>query len=101
MSYCEVMSNEYRFFRVYPHLIQKFMPKYIGRIVKFLASEFGMVIDGLYLENYKTPDVVVVMSGKLPMAAVKERFGNMRGIRFGERVVVSEETFSSLEGSVI
>ena len=99
MSYYEIISNEYRFGRVYPHLTQKYMPKDIGKIVQFLTSEFGMTLDGLYLENYKTPDVVVVMKGALPMAAIKERFSNMQGVRFGERVVVSDATFSSLEGS--
>jgi hypothetical protein len=101
MSYYEVISNEYRFGRVYPHLIQKYMPKDIGQIVQYLTSELGMVLDGLYLENYKTPDVVVVMKGKLPMAAIKERFDNIQGIRFGEHVVVSDATFSSLEGSAL
>jgi hypothetical protein len=99
MSYYEVISQSYRFGRVYDHLIEKHMPEDIKKLVDYLSKEHGLALDGIYLENYKAPDRVVVMKGKLPIEALRAKFPEGNGLRYSETTVISDKTFSSLEGS--
>jgi hypothetical protein len=58
-----------------------------------------MQLEGLYLENYKAPDTVVVMKGSLPIDLLKIQFGSIEGLRYEGAKVISDKTFSSLEGA--
>lgn len=99
MSYYEIISHGYRFGRVLPEHVEARMPEDLGKIVTFLQNEHGMLLEGIYLENYKSPDSVVVVKGKLPMHQLVSKFSGMPGLRFGEQSIVSDTTFSILEGS--
>lgn len=100
MTYYERISHNYRFGRIYDHLIYEYMPEDIGKIVQYLVSEHGLAVEGIYLENYKSPDLVIVMNGKLPMHDIAVNFRHMKDIRFAEGGIVSDRTYSSLEGKL-
>jgi len=98
MSYYEVISHSYRFGRVLPEFVETHMPEDIGKIVAFLQNQHGMLLDGIYLENYKTSDRIVVLKGAHPMRQLVKKFSAMPGLRFKAQSIVSDATFSSLDG---
>lgn len=75
------------------------MPEDIGKIVTYLIEEHSMQLDGIYLENYKCPDRIVVMKGQLPIDAIKKQFGKIHGLAFSDSKITSGITYSALEGS--
>jgi hypothetical protein len=75
------------------------MPRDLAPLVDYLARQCGMQLEGLYLENYKAPDTVVVMKGPLPIDLLKSQFGGIEGLRYEGCKVISDLSFSSLEGS--
>lgn len=97
MSYYDVISHDYRFGRVYAHLTEKYMPEDLLPLVAYLQATHGMELDGIYLENYKAPDRVVVVRGALPIEELKSRFPEGNGLRYSPVGVTSDVTFSSLE----
>ncbi len=99
MSYYRVISKEYRFGRILDDMVEKYMPEDLRPLVEYLISNHGLAFDGIYLENYKTPDRIVVMRGTLPIAELRARFPEGNGLRYGASTVVSDRTFSSLEGT--
>ena len=99
MTYYAVISDSYRFGKVLPGHVSEYMPADISELVAYLMESHGMELDGLYLENYKSPDRVAVMTGPLPIEALETRFAHVPGLRFGRNVVISDNTFSSLEGA--
>lgn len=98
MSHYTVIPNAYRFARINDDQVGKYMPSDLAPLANFLIESCGMQLDGIYLENYKGPDTVVVMRGKLPIDALKGRFDTVEGLRFGVDCVVSDMSFSSLRG---
>ena len=95
----EDIPHNYRFGRVFDDKIDKHMPTALKPLVDFLVSECGMEIEGIYLENYKAPDTVVVMKGTLPIEILKTRFPEGSGLRYGFSTIGHDETFCTLEGS--
>jgi hypothetical protein len=98
MDYYETISNDYRFGRVLDHLIERYMPNDLRPLVEYLAAKHGLKVEGIYLENYKAPDRIVVVDGKLPIEDLKSRFPEGNGICYGDGCVQSDKTFSTLEG---
>ena len=68
----ETISHSYTFGRVFDDQVDKYMPEDLRPLVDYLIREHGMSLVGIYLQNYKTPDRIVVMSGALPMAALRQ-----------------------------
>ncbi|MCS4309157.1 hypothetical protein M2404_003520 [Rheinheimera pacifica] len=99
MTYYRVISSNYRFGRVLDEYVNKYMPKDILPLVEYLRSEHGLELDGIYLENYKSPDRIIVMKGMLPIEDLRVKFPEGGGLRYGNGVVVSDASFSSLEGA--
>lgn len=98
MSYYQEISHGYRFGRVYDHLVNERMPVELRPLVDYLMAERGMRLDGIYLENYKAPDTVVVMDGALPMEDLKARFPESTDLRYTDTAVYCDKSFSTLTG---
>lgn len=94
-----VISHAYRYARISDDRIDKYMPQDLAPLVAYLVKHCGMKLEGLYLENYKAPETVVVMDGLLPIDLLKSQFGDIEGLRYGETAVISDRSFSSLEGT--
>lgn len=98
MNYYETISHGYRFGRVFDDRVEEYMPDDLRPLVQYLVREHGMELIGIFLENYKAPDRIVVMSGALPMDDLR-RLPESDGLRFTEWRVESDKNFASLEGA--
>lgn len=99
MSDYVVISHTYRYARINDDRIDKYMPQDLAPLVDYLTKQCGMQLDGLYLENYKAPDTVVVMKDPIPIDLLKRQFGDIEGLRYEGAKVISDKTFSILEGA--
>lgn len=102
MSHYDIISDhEYRYAKIHTDQEQAYLPGDLKPVIDFLLNEHGMTLAGVYLENPKFPEVVVVVNGRLPMDLIKTRFTDSPQLRLSARSVVGEITHACLIGSTL
>jgi hypothetical protein len=98
VSYWEKIEHPRFYGRVQEAEIARQMPEDIAPLAYYLVRKHGMAITGIYLENYKSPERVVVMDRTLPLDELQAAFPPTHGLRYTDWGVISDVTFSQLVG---
>lgn len=98
MSYWNRIDHPRFYGRVQDSEMTRQMPEDLAPLAYYLVRECGMAIEGIYLENYRSPERVVVMDHALPLDELQRAFPAREGIRYTDWGVISDATFSQLVG---
>ncbi len=102
MSHYDIISDrEYRYAKIHKDQEQAYIPGDLKQVIDFLLNENGHTLEGVYLENPKFPEIVVVINGRLPIDLIRSRFSDSPQVTLSARSVVGEITPSSLIGSTL
>lgn len=98
MSYWDKIDHPRFFARVRESEVASRMPSDLAPLVDYLVREHGTRVSGLYLENPKSPEVVVVMDRALPLDVLRRAFPGADRLRYTDHDVQSDLTWSRLVG---
>lgn len=98
MSYWDLIDHPRFYAKVRDQEVVRRMPEDLTPLVEYLALEHGMAMSGLYLANYKAPELVVVMDRALPLDALRRAFPPTARLRYTDHAVLSDATWSELAG---
>ena len=98
MTFWDKIDHPRFFGRVRDEEVAAQMPADLKPMVEHLVHEHRMAMTGLYLANYRSPELVVVMNEALPLDALRRVFPETDRLRFTEFAVLSDVTWSELAG---
>jgi hypothetical protein len=98
MNYWDKIEHPRFYGRVRDSELAAHLPEDLAQLANYLVTDHAMTMEGLYLENYRAPERVLVMNGPLPLMALKEAFPAKNGLRYTEWGVISDKSFSQLVG---
>lgn len=98
MKEYEEISKEFRFGRVKKEFWGKHIQKKVKAIVSYLHEEHGLEIEGVYLENYKSHDPVIVMNGLLPIIEIETKFNPSNSLEYKGNKIYSTTPWVTIEG---
>ena len=98
MSYWDFIDHPRFYAKVRDEEVAQRMPEDLLPLVDYLVREHGIGVSGLYLANYKAPELVVVMDRPLPLDAIRRAFPPTTKRRYTDHAVLSDTTWSELTG---
>jgi hypothetical protein len=98
MKEYEEISKEFRFGKVKKEFWSKHVQKKVKAIVSYLHEEHGLEIEGIYLENYKSHEPVIVVNGALPTAELIEKFIPSDSLEYKGNKIYSTNPWVTIEG---
>lgn len=98
MTYWDKIAHPRFFARVRASEVATHMPNDLAPLVDYLACEHGARVSGLYLENPKSPEVVIVMDRALPLDVLRREFPGTDRLHYTDYEVLSDLTWSRLVG---
>ena len=99
VSYWSQIDHPRFFGRVNEQEVERQMPADLRPLVRYLTAVHGMAVEAIYLQNYKLPEKVVVMTGSLPLADLQAHFPAASGLRYDDWGATSDSSYSLLRGS--
>ncbi|QSP95503.1 hypothetical protein LPB19_03540 [Marinobacter salinisoli] len=98
MNEYEHISYNYRFGKVYREFWGQHIKNSIEAILVHLKDEHDIEVEGIYLENYRSPEPIIVVNGNLPIAELKRKFSSDSSLSFTDSKVVSSDPWVTIEG---
>ncbi|MFW5440517.1 MAG: hypothetical protein ACKE5M_07505 [Methylophilaceae bacterium] len=98
MKEYEEISKEFRFGKVKKEFWNKHIQKKVKAIIAYMQEERGLEIEGVYLENYKTAEPVIVMNGPLPLEAIESKFSSSNTLEYSNNKIYSTTPWVTIEG---
>ena len=99
MTEYEEISKEYRFGRVKKKYWHKYVQKKVKALTAYLLKEHDLEIEGVYLENYRSPEPILVMNGSLPLNEIEAEFGSSSTFEIKNKRIYSTNPWITIEGA--